>query len=255
MASVLRIRVHRRELHASLSGGWEAVIRAGRTALGRRELADALGLKWSTFDRTKPHTAPGFPPPISSEGALQLLWDTDQVEAYRDGRPWPVIPDIEHEEDLLDRREAAVLLDVKPRSVDSYKTDPSLAEHVVVVGGVEHWPRSAVLAYAARRGTMSAPRGRPKGSGDMVPRDLLPGRIAELLDTDPVVTAAHAVDVLGISVPAAQRHLQQERATRIVALMRAEPGLGAEAAAERLGYSPAVRKAALKAAQELYNLS
>lgn len=231
------------------------MIRAGRTALGRRELADAMGLKWSTFDRTKPHTAAGFPPPISSTGALLLLWDLEQVEAYRDGRPQPVIPDVEHEEDLLDRREAAELLGVKPRSVDSYKTDPRLADHVVVVGGVEHWPRSAVLAYAAGRGTMRAPRGRPKGSGDMVPRDLLPGRIAELLDADPAVTAAHAVDVLGVSVPAAQRHLQQERAARIVALMRTEPGLGAEGAAERLGYPPAVRRAALKAAQELYDAS
>ncbi|MEV7526739.1 hypothetical protein [Streptomyces sp. NPDC091371] len=223
--------------------------------MGRRELADALGLKWSTFDRTKPHTAAGFPPPVSSKGALLLLWDLEQVEAFRDGRPTPVIPDVEHEEDLLDRREAALLLGVKPRSVDSYKTDPRLADHVVVVGGVEHWPRAELLAFAASRGTMSAPRGRPKGSGDMVPRDLLPGRIAELLDVDPAVTAAHAVDVLGISVPAAQRHLQQERAARIVALMRTEPGLGAEGAADRLGYPPAVRRAALKAAQELYDAS
>ncbi|MFD9411529.1 hypothetical protein ACFWBN_31525 [Streptomyces sp. NPDC059989] len=223
--------------------------------MGRRELADALGLKWSTFDRTKPHTAAGFPPPVSSEGALVLLWDLEQVEAYRDGRPQPAIPAVDHQEDLLDRREAAVLLDVKPRSVDSYKTDPFLADHVVVVGGVEHWPRAAVLAYAAGRGTMSAPRGRPKGSGDMVPRDLLPGRIAELLDADPAVTAAHTVDVLGISVPAAQRHLQQERAARIVELMRTEPGLDVEGAAERLGYPPAVRRAALKAARELYGAS
>ncbi|MFI1458779.1 hypothetical protein [Streptomyces roseus] len=212
-------------------------------------------MKWSTFDRTKPHTAADFPLPVSSEGALVLLWDLEQVEAYRDGRPQPVIPAVDREEDLLDRREAAVLLDVKPRSVDSYKNDPGLADHVVVVGGVEHWPRAAVLAYAAGRGAMSAPSGRPKGSGDMVPRDLLPGRIAELLDANPAVTAAHAVDVLGISVPAAQRHLQQERAARIVALMRTDPGLGVEGAAERLGYPPAVRRAALKAAQELYEAS
>ncbi|MCC0100711.1 hypothetical protein K7B10_39355 [Streptomyces flavotricini] len=231
------------------------MIRAGRTAVGRRELAGVLGLKWSTFDRTKPHTAADFPLPVSSEGALVLLWDLEQVEAHRDGRPQPVIPAVDREEDLLDRREAALLLDVKPRSVDSYKTDPGLADHVVVVGGVEHWPRAAVLAYAVGRGAMSAPSGRPKGSGDMVPRDLLPGRIAELLDANPAVTAAHAVDVLGISTPAAQRHLQQERAARIVALMRTEPGLDAEGAAERLGYPPAVRRAALKAAQELYEAS
>ncbi|WP_158710103.1 hypothetical protein [Streptomyces katrae] len=231
------------------------MIRAGRTAVGREELADVLGMKWAAFRRAKPYAEGGFPVPVSSADSRVLLWDLEQVEAYRDGRPQPVIPDSEHEEDLLDRREAAVLLDVKPRSVDSYKTDPGLADHVVVVGGVEHWPRAAVLAYAAGRGAMSAPSGRPKGSGDMVPRDLLPGRIAELLDANPAVTAAHAVDVLGISVPAAQRHLQQERAARIVALMHTEPGLGVEEAAERLGYPPAVRRAALKAAQEFYGAS
>lgn len=231
------------------------MIRAGRTAIGREELADVLGMKWAAFRRAKPYGEDGFPEPVSSTDARILLWDLEQVEAHRDGRPQPVIPAVDREEDLLDRREAAVLLDVKPRSVDSYKTDPGLADHVVVVGGVEHWPRAAVLAYAAGRGIMSAPSGRPKGSGDMVPRDLLPGRIAELLDANPAVTASHVVGVLGISTPAAQRHLQQERAARIVALMRTEAGLDAEGAAERLGYPPAVRRAALKAAQELYDAS
>ncbi|MEU9148525.1 hypothetical protein [Streptomyces sp. NPDC048349] len=231
------------------------VIRAGRTAVGREEVAVVLGMKWAAFRRAKPYSAEGFPEPVSSVDAKVLLWDLEQVEAYRDGRPQPAIPDVEHGEDLLDRREAAVLLDVKPRSVDTYKTAPRLADHAVVVGGVEHWPRSAVLAYAAGRGTMTAPSGRPKGSGDMVPRDLLPGRIAELLDADPAVTSAHAVDVLGVSTSAAQKHLQHERAVRIVALMRTEPGLGAEGAADRLGYPLAVRRTALKTAQKLFDAS
>ncbi|MCB5170126.1 hypothetical protein LG634_35660 [Streptomyces bambusae] len=231
------------------------MIRAGRTGLGRRDVADVLGMRWSTFGKVKPYNVDGFPAPVSSEGALVLLWDLAQVVAYRDGLPVPAIPAVDDDQDLLDRREAAVVLDVKPRSVDSYKNDPGLADHVVVVGGVEHWPRWAVRAYGAARGKMSAPTGRPKGSGDMVPRDLLPGRIAELLDADPAVTAAYVVDVLGVAVGTAQRGLQQERAGRIVALMRAEPGLGVEGAAERLGYPPAVRRAALKVAQELFGNS
>ncbi|MFG2716680.1 hypothetical protein ACGFX2_40155 [Streptomyces goshikiensis] len=229
------------------------MIRAGRTAVGRRELAAALGMAWSAFDRTKPHTVAGFPAPVSSEGSLVLLWDLEQVAAYRDGGPQPALPEGEDDGDLLDRREAAALLEVKPRSIDSYKTDPRLASHVVVVSGVEHWPRAAVRAYDAARGTVAGPQGRPRGSGDMVPRDLLPGRIAELLDANPAVTAAHAVDVLGVSTSAAQKHLQQERAARIAARMRAEPGLDAEQAADRLGYPPAVRRTALRAAQDLYD--
>ncbi|MGW1521454.1 hypothetical protein [Streptomyces sp. NPDC002287] len=182
-----------------------------------------------------------------------LLWDLEQVNAYRDGRPQPALPAEEDDADLLDRREAAVVLAVKPRSIDSYKTDPRLAEHVVVVGGVEHWPRGVLRAYGAARGAMSAPSGRPTGSGDMVPRDLLPGRIAELLDADPAVTAAHAVDVLGVSTSTAQKRLQHERATRIAAQMYTEPGLSAEEAADRLGYPPALRRIAVKAAQQLYD--
>ncbi|GAA0269889.1 hypothetical protein GCM10010302_04310 [Streptomyces polychromogenes] len=229
------------------------MIRAGRTAVGRRELADALGMTWPTFRRLKPHDAEGFPEPVSSEGALVLLWDLEQITAHRDGRPQPALPPEEDDEDLLDRREAAVVLAVKPRSIDSYKTDPRLADHVVVVGGVEHWPRGVLRAYGATRGTMTAPSGRPTGSGDMVPRDLLPGRIAELLDADPAVTAAHAVDVLGVSTSTAQKHLQHERAARIAAQMHTEPGLRAEAAADRLGYPPALRRSAVKAAQQLHD--
>ncbi|MFE2326914.1 hypothetical protein ACFXD5_23825 [Streptomyces sp. NPDC059385] len=223
--------------------------------MGRHELAELMGMKWATFRSVMPYTADGFPEPISPEGGQALLWDLEQVEAYRRGLAQPLIPAGDDDDDLLDRREAAILLGVKPRSFDSYKKHESLAGRSVVVCGVEHWPRAAVLAYAAGRGAMSAPSGRPKGSGDMVPRDLLPGRIAELLDADPAVTAAHTVDVLGISVSAAQKHLQQERAARIVALMLKNPGLGVEEAADRLGYPPAVRRTALKAAQELHDAS
>ncbi|UQW99242.1 hypothetical protein [Streptomyces sp. RerS4] len=180
-----------------------------------------------------------------------LLWDLEQVEAYRDGMPRPALPGVEDDRDLLDRREVAVVLGVQARSVDAYKTDPRLSEHTVVVGGVEHWPRAAVRAYGAGRGAVSGVVGRPRGSGDMVPRDLLPARIAELLDEDPAVTAARVVDVLGVSTPTAQKALVRARAERIAELMLAE-GLDAEEAADRLGYPPAVRRAALKAAQHLH---
>ncbi|MEU7506468.1 hypothetical protein [Streptomyces lavendulae] len=208
-------------------------------------------MTWPTFRRLKPHDAPEFPAPVSSEGAHTLLWDLEQVEAYRSGKPQPFLPEAEDDGDLLDRREAALVLNVKPRSIDSYKTDPGLADHVVVVAGVEHWPRNVVRAFGAARGTMSAPNGRPTGSGDMVPRDLLPGRIAGLLDADPAVTAAHAVDVLGIATATAQKHLQRERAARIAARMRTD-AIGAEEAADRLGYPPALRRIAVKAAQQLH---
>lgn len=221
--------------------------------MGRRELARELDMTWDTFRRLKPYDADDFPAPVSSKGSLVLLWDREQVTAYRDGGPQPILPAVDDDADLLDRREAAVLLKVKPRSFDGYKSDAGLANHLVVVCGADHWSRAAVRAYGAARGTMSAPSGRPTGSGDMVPRDLLPGRIAELLDADPAVTAAHVVDVLGVATPTARKHLLQERAERIAALMRSEPDLDADQAADRLGYPPVARRMALKAAQELYD--
>ncbi|MFI8281242.1 hypothetical protein ACIGBH_41640 [Streptomyces sp. NPDC085929] len=210
-------------------------------------------MKWATFRTVKPYTAQGFPAPISSEGSVVLLWDREQIDAYRDGGPQPALPDVEDGADLLDRREAAAVLGVQPRSFDSYKADDRLAGHAVVVCGLEHWPRAALRAYVATRGTASAPQGRPKGSGDMVPRDLLPGRIAELLDADPAVTAAQAVDVLGVSISTAQKHLLQARAERIAEQMRVNPGLDADQAADRLGFPAAVRRAAVRAARELRN--
>lgn len=52
-----------------------------------------------------------------------LLWDLQQVTAYHDGGPQPVLPTADDDANLLDRREAAALLDVKPRSFDGYKSD------------------------------------------------------------------------------------------------------------------------------------
>ncbi|MEV7618042.1 hypothetical protein [Streptomyces sp. NPDC089799] len=208
-------------------------------------------MNWTAFRRGRPYTAEGFPAPVSSQGSRTMYWDQEQVLAHRDGLPQPALPGGEDDDDLLDRREAAELLGVQPKSVDTYKTDPRLASRTAVVCGVEHWPRAAVRAYGASRGTVSAPVGRPKGAGDMVPRDLLPGRIAELLDADPAVTAAHAVDVLGVAHSTAKQHLLNERAARIARQMHLT-GFDADRAADLLGYQPAVRRGALKAAQELY---
>ncbi|MFG3205294.1 hypothetical protein [Streptomyces sp. NPDC048192] len=50
-----------------------------------------------------------------------------------------------------------------------------MAEHLVMVAGVEHWPRRAVRAYRDERPGRGSARagGRPKGSGDRVPREQL----------------------------------------------------------------------------------
>ncbi|MFD9360052.1 hypothetical protein [Streptomyces sp. NPDC060031] len=211
-------------------------------------------MNWATFQTVKPYTAEGFPAPIGSKGSRVLLWDRDQIDAHLTGRPLSALPDHDSDGDLLDRREAAALLGVQPRSWDSYKKDPRLTPHAVDVHGVEHWPRGVVQQFMAARGP-SSPLGRPTGSGDMVPRDQLPGRIGELLDADPAVTAAHAVDVLGIAFTAAQKHLRQARAARIAQRMQDNPELNAEQAAILLGFPAVVRRAAVEAAQKAHPAS
>ncbi len=59
-----------------------------------------------------------------------------------------------------------------PNSWDVYKRDPALTEARIEAGGVEHWPRHAVKAFQAGRPGDAAQRtGRPKSTGDQVPRD------------------------------------------------------------------------------------
>lgn len=121
----------------------------------------------------------------------------------------------------------------------------------MTVKGVEHIPRGALRAF---RETPAAGVGahRPKGSGDLVSRDLLDARVGELLDEDPALTLARLQGVLGIAYSTAARVLPRLRGERIARLSAGEKGLSLQEAAERLGYPAAVRRAALdRAATEL----
>lgn len=147
------------------------MIRAGRHDLVRT-LADlaaqqGLGIDW--YSRLKPYEAEGFPAPVSSEGARTKLYDGEQVDAYLLGRPVPPLPEVEDDEDLLDRRESAAELGISPETWKKYKSDPILTAARTEVGGVEHWPRGAVRRYRDSRPGRSAAAtagGRPKRTGD-----------------------------------------------------------------------------------------
>ncbi|MGW2404002.1 hypothetical protein ACWCXK_05655 [Streptomyces sp. NPDC001739] len=166
----------------------------------------------------KPHTRKGHPAPISSAGARTLLWDAEQTAAFYAGEPVPDITGPESDEDLLDRHEAAAELGVTPRTWNSYRYDPRISEHTVLVPPreadddrpqVEHWARGTIHAFkSSRPGKGQGPTtGRPKGSGDMVPRDQIAAHIAELLDADPAITSAAVVDQLGVAMTTAMAGL------------------------------------------------
>ncbi|MEU0311662.1 DUF6292 family protein [Streptomyces cyaneofuscatus] len=227
------------------------MICAGRRHLVRTlaDLADQRGLELQSFLNAARHKEAGHPAPISSPGARSLLYDGEQVDAYLTGRPVPPIrsegDDQDHDDDdLLDRREAAAVLGVAPRSFTTYKHHPLLTEHMVTVGGVEHWPRGIVHRYRDTRPGRTAATGRPTGSGDQVPRDLLLPRTAPLLDADPTITAAAVVAALGVTRNTAQNALTRLRADRIADLVGERPELSPDAAAVALGYPAALSRRA-----------
>ncbi|MGX9230283.1 hypothetical protein ACWV95_36650 [Streptomyces albus] len=207
-----------------------------------------MGMSMGTFRNKKPYTAQGFPAPISSPQARVLLWDGEQTAAYLAGTPVPDLPPAGGEQDLLDRHEAAAELGVKTRSWDAYKTDPLLASHMVVVCGVEHWPRGTVRAFQDTRPGKSSATGRPKGKGNAVPRNQLHAKVAALLDAKPAVTVSEVCDALGVAPATAQRALANLRRERI-AQLAGQASLSYAEAAERLGFPPTVRRAALKSLQ------
>ncbi|WP_031157647.1 DUF6292 family protein [Streptomyces erythrochromogenes] len=232
------------------------MIRAGRLqhVQTMSDLADALGKALVTVRNQKPYAAEGHPAPISSHKARNQLWDSEQTKAYYAGEPIPELPPVDDDEDLLDRHEAAELLGVAPVSWNTYKKDPGLAAGVVLVPegpkGTEHWPRRLVLAYKDGRPGRGAGGGRREGSGDMIPRDEILPRIAELLDADPAVTVATVSDTLGITkFPTAQSGLATLRGRRIADLVEQRPGLDLKDAALQLGYPAITHRAAVTFAE------
>ncbi|GAA2345167.1 hypothetical protein OKJ48_40020 [Streptomyces kunmingensis] len=225
------------------------MIRAGRLGFVQNsaDLAVAMGFtSVKSFRNRKPYEADGFPAPISAPEAKGKLWDGEQTAAFLAGAPVPALSDVDDEEDLLERTEAAAFLDVAPKTWDSYKRDPRIAPHLVTVAGVEHCPRGVLRAYREQPSSAAGEVGhRPKGSGDMVPRDQLHARVGELLDADPALTLARLTEELGIANSTATRVLPRLRGERIADLCAAHEDLTPEQAAEELGYPAAVRKAAI----------
>ncbi|MFF0509194.1 DUF6292 family protein [Streptomyces fimicarius] len=198
--------------------------------------------------------AEGFPAPVSSEGSRTRLYDGEQVDAYLLGKPVPALSESEDDGDLLDRRECAALIGVAPDSWKTYKNDPALTAARILAGGVEHWPRHAVEAFQAGRPGNATPKpGRPRNTGDQVPRDQVHGLVAELLDADPTISAATVTDRLGVHRNTGQDALTRLRADHIADLMVADPSLTPAEAATQLGYPAGqVRRATARAETVLH---
>ncbi|MEW2426314.1 hypothetical protein AB0911_38400 [Streptomyces nigra] len=116
---------------------------------------------------------------------------------------------------------------------------------------MEHWPRHVVRDHTPTpRRIVSSGTGRPVGVGDQVPRDLLPGRVALLLDADPTLTAAGVTDQLGVHRNTAQAALTALRAQRVADVMT-QQGVSAAQAAAALGYPAALTRRASTRAETI----
>ncbi|MEU8708709.1 DUF6292 family protein [Streptomyces sp. NPDC048565] len=218
------------------------------------DLAAHLGIPLGTFRNKKLHTQGGHPAPISSPTSRALLWDSQQTKAFHAGKPVPALPETDDDQDLLDRHEAAAEFGVSAATWNSYKSDPQLTRHVTMVpageDGTEHWPRGVVRAFKESRPGRGAGGGRRVGSGDMVPRDEILPRIAQLLEDNPAITLTEVADTLGIAkFPTAQAGLAQIRGSRIADLLEADPTLTPTQAAERLNYPKVTHRGATTIAQ------
>lgn len=229
------------------------MIRAGRRHLVRTfaDIAAQQGIAVQTLLNSGRLQAEGFPAPLGA--GRTRLYDGEQVDAYLAGRPVPTLPTADDDEDLLDRQEAAALRGMDLTAWDRRKKDPAVSEHLVLVGGVEHWPRHVVRDHTPtpRRRPTASGGGRPAGVGDQVPRDLLPARVAQLLDDDPALTAAGVTDRLGVHRNTAQAALTTLRAERMADVME-QRGVTAAEAAAALGYPAGLtRRAGIRAAAVL----
>ncbi|MFD6419888.1 DUF6292 family protein [Streptomyces sp. NPDC060194] len=156
--------------------------------------------------------------------------------------------------DLLDRAEAADLLNISVGTFGGYRHETALRAAVRVVGGVEHWPRAVLEEWSAARPGDAGKRvrgGRPRGTGDLLPREEIRPRLAQLLDLDPAVTAAAAADVIGVHPDTATRTLAALRAEAVGPLLAAQPSLTAADVTRRLRFPGQAASAALAAAQGL----
>lgn len=241
------------------------MIRAGRLQYVQTmsDLAAVLGKKLVTVRNQKPYAAEGHPKPISSPTSRAQFWDSEQTKAYYAGEPIPELPQVDDDEDLLDRHEAAELLGIAPVTWNGYKRDQDLVDGMVLVPKrpedsedpkatkpTEHWPRRLVLAYKNNRPGRGAGGGRREGSGDMIPRDEILPRIAALLDADPAVTVEAVSNTLGITkFPTAQSGLATLRGRRIADLVEAQPDLDPKAAALQLGYPTITHRGAITIAE------
>lgn len=136
------------------------MIPRGRAVVDAAGAARLLGIAYQTFRNRGVAHAPGFPAPVNP-GRRKLLYDRAQVEAYRDRRPLPELPEAGHPDDLLDDHDVAAVRGVTPATVTKERQARRLIGFRDVCG-VPHLRRGALDEQLAERPGRGVGGGRPR---------------------------------------------------------------------------------------------
>lgn len=135
------------------------MIPRGRKVIDAAGAAAVVGMNYKTF-RNQLAGLPGFPGPVNP-GRRKPLFDAEQVEAWRDERPVPALPEGEHDSDLLDEHDVAAVRGVQYATVRSERHTGRLTGWIDVCG-VMHMPRGALAEQLAARPGRGVGGGRPR---------------------------------------------------------------------------------------------
>ncbi len=196
------------------------MIPVGRDVLNWEGIAELHGLTMRQARRSKPWALPDHPAPITPGRATRgrpTLWDYDQAAAFAAGDTVPPLPDAIHDDDLLDRFEAAAEAEVAATAWEQDQYRDRVPAPDEEVHGIPLWYRSTVTAYRDQR--TAAPRrrgdGRPPGNGETRPRAEIRAAVHQLLreatETGQPISTAAIARQLGIHYTTAIRHVHAIR--------------------------------------------
>lgn len=132
----------------------------GTRTVDAQAACDILGITYKTWHNTGGASRFGLTP--LNPGRRKPLYDLDQVEAARDGRDIPPLPDqAPHPRDLLDEFDIAQELKVEYVTVRKDRNDGRLTGWTQIYG-LHHLSRADLSAQVAARPGKGVGGGRPR---------------------------------------------------------------------------------------------
>lgn len=195
------------------------MIRAGRSAVTRVEIAALHGLTSRQATDMRPWQAPGHPAPVRpAAGRTPALWDEQQATAFARGEPVPALPDGDDPADLFDAGEAAELAGIDAATWRRYgnRERPLIPPPDDEPGGVAHWRRDTLERWRTSRPGQGAGGGRPTRDGQRRTREETAHAAREAIgraaERGRPLTSRELGDEIGVSHVTAAALLREQQA-------------------------------------------